>query len=1034
MNITIYILTVLATMSSTTNFRLATYNSNGLAPDRVETIKTLCETHDIVLIQEHWLLPNNTDIMQKHVDKTHNSYCISAVDNSTLLVGRPYGGCAILSRREMKLDISPQPCNNKRLYPMIISSEYFKILLVCIYMPTDQKYVTDPELLSTLLDLRNLISTHQVDSVMLGGDWNVDLSRPSAHLNEVRDFALSEFLQFGLDYTDSNVQHTFRRKCRNGNISKSLLDHFIMTDDLFSKIVKYESLDFGDNLSDHIPLSIELDLNIDNIASINQHIPRFLWEKASSDDKQAYRTDLDRLLDSIHIPSSILQCTDLHCKCDEHISCIDSLFDCLVNAGVGASEDTIPLSKPLKEERYGIPGWETHVEPYRRHSLFWHAIWDSYGRPDEGALHDIHDEARLRYHQAVKEARNKSKTNSADKLATDLSSNSTGNSFWKTVNKMRQTGKPCTSNMDGACGPDEIATVLRDKYDELYNRVSYGNEEMKQLIDEIDGMICQCSDGKCYSPHLIDVARVENAIKRLKPDKRDGETLYSSDHIIESTPKFRTILSLLINSILRHGHMPSAMRKSVIISIPKDRRKSMADSNNYRGIALSNSIAKLMEIILLEEHESKLRTSDQQFGFKRHLSTTQCTYVLNEVVNYYNKKGSDVYVLLLDASRAFDLVQYPKLFRQLIEREVCPTAMRLLLSSHIQQIICTKWLDQISTPFCATNGVKQGGVISPMLFTVYLDELLHRLEKHDIGCHIGDTYAGAVSYADDVTLQCPTKTGTESMLEVVSEFSEEYHMTFNPGKSKLLVYPSAKNDDQDIPVIESVRFGDLDITASDTAVHLGHIIGPGKNINELSVENAVCTLYGRVNLLNSQFKHCSLDVKYKLFNTFCVNLYGTSLWDFTDPKIEKFFVAWRKCVRKLCQVPPMTHSDYLPFIIDDTPINVRIHKQYLRFIRNNFKSENTLVKLCTLNAYRTPSISSSNMSFLNELYKLKNINSAPFYHIPKLNRIFRDEIVCDSATIRQFLLMRETCPKPDRDNITCIINYLCTAPINVHID
>lgn len=122
--------------------------------------------------------------------------------------------------------------------------------------------------------------------------------------------------------------------------------------------------------------------------------------------------------------------------------------------------------------------------------------------------------------------------------------------------------------MDGVCGTEEIAVVLREKYEELYNRVSYDNDEMMQLIDEVDNMINQCANGKCYSRHEVDVSRIEKAITRLKRNKRDGESLCSSDHIIEGTVKLKTLLSLLLNATLHHGHMPSSMRKSVIISIP----------------------------------------------------------------------------------------------------------------------------------------------------------------------------------------------------------------------------------------------------------------------------------------------------------------------------------------------------------------------------------------------------------------------------------------------------------------------------------
>ena len=69
------------------------------------------------------------------------------------------------------------------------------------------------------------------------------------------------------------------------------------------------------------------------------------------------------------------------------------------------------------------------------------------------------------------------------------------------------------------------------------------------------------------------------------------------------------------------------------------------------------------------------------------------------------------------------------------------------------------WESYTSRYFDVANGVKQGGVISPILFIIYIDELLLLLEKSGIGCHIGTMFVGAIGYADDLTLICPIVSG-----------------------------------------------------------------------------------------------------------------------------------------------------------------------------------------------------------------------------------------------------------------------------------
>ncbi len=93
-------------------------------------------------------------------------------------------------------------------------------------------------------------------------------------------------------------------------------------------------------------------------------------------------------------------------------------------------------------------------------------------------------------------------------------------------------------------------------------------------------------------------------------------------------------------------------------------------------------------------------------------------------MSYYVHNGINVYGLLLDASNAFDRVNYCTLFRVLLDRGFCFMYIRLLLNMYTNQKLCCRWLEEFSETFTATNGVKQGGVISPILICVYMYGLL----------------------------------------------------------------------------------------------------------------------------------------------------------------------------------------------------------------------------------------------------------------------------------------------------------------------
>ena len=190
-------------------------------------------------------------------------------------------------------------------------------------------------------------------------------------------------------------------------------------------------------------------------------------------------------------------------------------------------------------------------------------------------------------------------------------------------------------------------------------------------------------------------------------------------------------------------------------------------------------MCKVLDLVILDQFGKYFYTSELQFGFKKGLSTTLCTAMYMETVYYYVRTHSDVYSCLLDASKAFDKVHYGKLFKLLIRRGVPPLISRLLLDSYTRQRVSVLWGDSRSRVFGASNSVKQGGVLSPILFIVYMDELIVTLSKSQLGCHMGPFYAGALGYADDLTLISPSIRGLNVMLNICQRFAQEYNVTFN---------------------------------------------------------------------------------------------------------------------------------------------------------------------------------------------------------------------------------------------------------------
>ena len=124
-----------------------------------------------------------------------------------------------------------------------------------------------------------------------------------------------------------------------------------------------------------------------------------------------------------------------------------------------------------------------------------------------------------------------------------------------------------------------------------------------------------CVKNKCGGLHKFTIADAKNAISGMKRNKIDSDGEYSSNHFIYDTHRFVVSLMILFNGMLVHGFSPSEFLKAVVIPIPKNKKKSLNNSDNYRGIALGNITGKLMDIMIMNCSKKIFKTCDLQFGF-----------------------------------------------------------------------------------------------------------------------------------------------------------------------------------------------------------------------------------------------------------------------------------------------------------------------------------------------------------------------------------------------------------------------------------
>ena len=441
----------------------------------------------------------------------------------------------------------------------------------------------------------------------------------------------------------------------------------------------------------------------------------------------------------------------------------------------------------------------------------------------------------------------------------------------------------------------------------------------------------------------------------------------------------------------------------------------MRQSDNYRGISLCNCICKLFDVILMNKCDKVLHTSDQQFAFKQKHSTAMCSSVLIETVNYFVKGGSNVYGCFLDASKAFDKVHYGKLFSLLMSKGLPKVVVRFILDGYIRPSACTQWEGVKSRSFNTFNGVKQGGVISPILFSIYYDELITRLSSSRYGCRLSGKFVGALAYADDITLLCPSLHGLQEMVNICADFGTDYHVTFNDKKTTCIMFGTSAAG------CKCISVNDNEIMWSNRVKHLGNVIDC--DLSDVADSNSKKGHFiGSVNWFVSHFSgQVPLDCYIRLFQTYCSSHYGSVLWQLNGRGFSSFCISWNKGVRRVLGIPYKTHTALLGPIIDSCHVSIVLVKRFCKFVDSMLTSDNEIVKVIITNAIvSAQSPIGMNIAILRNMYaiRVRNVNFCHVYKQAMPQPWSTVDVTPDSQFVKELLRVRNN------------ESYLCDFTIN----
>ena len=397
-------------------------------------------------------------------------------------------------------------------------------------------------------------------------------------------------------------------------------------------------------------------------------------------------------------------------------------------------------------------------------------------------------------------------------------------------------------------------------------------------------------------------------VSKLSNNKAVGRDGILNEFYKFAPDRILIFYSLFYNAFIVHSYLPPTIMEVLLIPLIKSRLKDQSSSSNYRPIAIATAASKVMESLLMNRLEDYLFSTDNQFGFKTKHSTELCIYALKETIQYYKHLNTPVFVCFIDIKSAFDRVSFWKLFTKLLDRKTPLHLIELLEYWYTTQQLFIRWGTAESQYFSMSNGIRQGSILSPYLFNVYVDDLNVKLNGTKAGCYISNKPVNNFSYADDLALVAPSAAGLNQLLETCDSFAKDNYIIFSTTKSVCMsVLPNSPT----IAKPPNIYLADSKLTYVDEFNYLGHTIN-SKVSDDQDIAKETRKLCVQGNTIIRKSKFCNVDTKCCLFKTFCYSIYCCSLWaNYAASSMSRIKVIYNNIMRKLVNIPVYSSASFM---------------------------------------------------------------------------------------------------------------------------